>query len=160
MSRQAEWGLGPSEFIKRMPQSYAMVCKEQAKSQPESAKSASVLKVTEGLKICSITQTAYPAEKPKCAIPHKEEVEAKARTTIERLLERSQPSEEIPKLRARRAKMLEEDADGIEDRAREIDAVRRRKRHSEEEKEALRDEASRLRVEAARLRTIIRQLLN
>ena len=95
---QAEWGLGPSEFIKRMPQSYAMVCKGQAKSQPESAKSASVLKVTEGLKICSITQTAYPAEEPKCAIPHKEEVEAKARTTIERLLERSQPSKEIHKL--------------------------------------------------------------
>ena len=45
-------------------------------------------------------------------------VEAKARTTIERLLERSQPSEEIPKLRARRAEMLEEDADEIEERAR------------------------------------------
>ena len=42
------------------------------KSQPESAKSVSVLKVTEGLKICSITQTAYPAKKPKCVIPHKD----------------------------------------------------------------------------------------
>ena len=85
-------------------------------------------------------------------------VEAKARATIEWLLERSQPSEEIPKLRARRAEMLEEDANEIEERARQIDAVRRRKRHSEEEKEVLRDEASRLRVEAARLRTIVRQL--
>ena len=55
---------------------------------------------------------------------------------------------------------VEGDADGLEDRAREVDAVRRRKRRSEEEEDVLRSEASRLRVEAARLRALIGQLLD
>ena len=47
------------------------------KSQSEPV---SVLKVTEGLKICSITQTAYPTKKPRCVVPHKEM--ATSQTTV------------------------------------------------------------------------------
>ena len=97
----------------------------------------------------------YTKTKPQILV-----VEARAKTTLEQLLERSPPSEEIPRLRARQVERLEEDADGLEDRAREVDIVRRRKRNGEEEKDVLRGEASRLRVEAARLRAVIRQLLD
>ena len=87
-------------------------------------------------------------------------VEARARTTLEQLLERGPPSEEIPRLRARQVERLEGDADRLEDRAREVDAIRRRRRHNEEEKDLLRSEARKLRVEAARLRALIGQLLD
>ena len=97
----------------------------------------------------------YTKTKPQILV-----VEARAKTTLEQLLERSPPSEEIPRLRARQVERLKGDADSLEDRAREVDAVRRRKRRSEEEEDVLRSEASRLRVEAARLRALIGQLLD
>ena len=53
--------------------------------------------------------------------PRVEVVEVHARTTIERLLERSQLSSSIPGLRTRRAATLETDADNLEDRPRRVD---------------------------------------
>ena len=97
----------------------------------------------------------YTKTKPQILV-----VETRAKTTLEQLLERSPPSEEIPRLRTRQVERLEGDADRLEDRAREVDAIRRRRRHNEEEKDLLRSEASKLRVEAARLRALIRQLLD
>ena len=86
-------------------------------------------------------------------------VEAGARATLEKLLERSRPSEAIPRLRARGSEMLEADTDDMEERARQVYAVRKKKRPSKE-KVQLRDEASKLRTEAARLCAIADQLIN
>ena len=60
--------------------------------------------------------------------PWIEVVEVGARTTLERLLERSQPSEAIPGLRARRAVALETDADDLEKTAQTVDAVQQKTR--------------------------------
>ena len=87
-------------------------------------------------------------------------VEARARTTLEKLLERSRLSEAIPRLRSRRSEMLEADADEMEERARQVDSIRRKKRTSQEEEVQLRDKANKLRTEAVRLRAIADQLIN
>lgn len=87
-------------------------------------------------------------------------VEAGARTTLERMLDRSRPSEAIPRLRSRRSEMLETDADNVEERARQVNELRRKKRPSKEEDLLLRNEASKLWTEAARLRAIADQLTN
>ena len=58
--------------------------------------------------------------------PRIEVVEVHAKTDIERLLGRSQPSKSIPGLRARRAPTLEQDEDDIESRARRVDDTHRR----------------------------------
>ena len=55
--------------------------------------------------------------------------------------------------------MLEADTDDMEERARQVYAVRKKKRPSKE-KVQLRDEASKLRTEAARLCAIADQLIN
>ena len=86
-------------------------------------------------------------------------VKADARTT-ERMLERSRPSEAIPRLRSRRSELLEADADEMEERARQVDSIRRKKRTSQEEEVQLRDKANKLRTEAAGLRAIADQLIN
>ena len=69
-------------------------------------------------------------------------------------------SEAIPRLRSRRSEMLKADADEMEERARQVVSIRRKKRTSKDEEEQLRDEASKLRTEVARLRTIADQLIN
>ena len=79
------------------------------------------------------------------ASPRIEVVEVHARTDLERLLGRSQPSKSIPGLRARRAATLEQDADDIESRARRVDDTRRRSRLSQTEEESLRTEAAKFR---------------
>ena len=56
--------------------------------------------------------------------------------------------------------MLEADADGMEEQARQVDNIRRKKRPSQEEEVQLRDEANKLRTEAVRLRAIADQLIN
>ena len=91
--------------------------------------------------------------------PKIEVVEIHARTTIERLLERSQPSRSIPGLRARRAAALEVDADDLEHKARKVDNTRRRSRLRQTEEEVLRRESAKLRAEAASFRRIV-DLLN
>ena len=90
--------------------------------------------------------------------PRIEVVEVHARTNLERLLGRSQPSKSIPGLRARRAAMLEQDADDIEHRARRVDDVRRGSRLSQTEEESLRRESAQLRTEAAKFRQIVDRL--
>ena len=87
-------------------------------------------------------------------------VEAGARTTLERMLDRNRPSEAIPRLRSRRSEMLETDADNVEERARQVNELRRKKRPSKEEDLLLRNEASKLWTEAAWLRAIADQLTN
>ena len=82
-------------------------------------------------------------------------MEVHARTEIERLLGRKQPSKDIPGLRARRAATLEQDADDIEYRARRVDEVRRGSRLSQAEEEALRRESAQLWTEAARFRQMV-----
>ena len=79
-------------------------------------------------------------------------VEVNARTTIEKLLERSQPSRSVPGLRSRRA---ETNADDLEDRARRVDKTRRRSRLDPAEESVLREEAAKLRTEAARFRHLV-----
>ena len=91
--------------------------------------------------------------------PRVKVVKAGARTT-ERMLERCRPSEPIPRLRSRRSEMLEADAVWMEERARQVDSIRRKKRTSKEEEVQLRDEANKLRTEAAGLRAIADQLIN
>ena len=78
-----------------------------------------------------------------------------ARTTIERLLERTQPSRSIPGLQARQAAALGTDADDLEDRARRVDATRRRSRLSPTEEDVLREKAAKLRTEATRFRHFV-----
>ena len=92
--------------------------------------------------------------------PRIEVVEVHARTNLERLLGRSQPSKSIPGLRARRAVMLEQDADDIEHRARRVDDVRRGSRLSQTEEESLRRESAQLRTEAAKFRQVVDLLYN
>ena len=70
-------------------------------------------------------------------------------------LERRPPSSSISGLRARRAATLESDADDLEDQAREVDAIRRRKRYILKKEDILREESHRLRSEASRLRHLI-----
>ena len=159
MSRQAEWGLDPPGSNRRMPQNYAMVCKKQqgssyrstagtgGQSQPKNSPSVSpVLKVTGG--------------QEGRAVSHKEPNSPFAL----KVAKGSKGNQSTPICRVNRIttvpSSVEGDADGLEDRAREVDAVRRRKRRSEEEEDVLRSEASRLRVEAARLRALIGQLLD
>ena len=79
--------------------------------------------------------------------------------TIERMLERRWRSEAIPRFRARHSGMSEADVDDVEERARQVDGVRRKKRPSKKEVQ-LRDEASKLRTEAARLLATAHQLIN
>ena len=90
--------------------------------------------------------------------PRIEVVEVHARTNLERLLGRKQPSKSIPGLRARRAAMLEQDADDIEYRARRVDDVRRGSRLSQAEEESLRRESAQLRTEAAKFRQVVELL--
>ena len=87
--------------------------------------------------------------------PHLEVVEVGALTPLESLLERRPPSSNIPGLRARRAATLEADADKLEDQAREIDVIRRRRRRSPRKGTLLREEAYRLRAEASRIRQLL-----
>ena len=87
--------------------------------------------------------------------PHIEVVEVGALTPLESLLERRPPSSNIPGLRARRAATLEADADNLEDQAREIDVIRRRRRCSPRKETLLREEAYRLRAEASRIRQLL-----
>ena len=87
--------------------------------------------------------------------PRLEVVEVGALTPLESLLERRPPSSNIPGLRARRAATLEADADNLEDQAREVDAIRRRRRCSPRKENLLREEAFRLRAEASRLRHLL-----
>ena len=87
--------------------------------------------------------------------PHIEVVEVDALTPLESLLERRPPSSNIPGLRARRAATLEADADKLEDQAREIDVIRRKRRYSPRKETLLREEACRLRAEASRIRQLL-----
>ena len=87
--------------------------------------------------------------------PRIEVVEVGALTPLESLLERRPPSSDIPGLRARRAATLEADADRLEDQAREIDVIRRKRRCSHRKETLLRDEAYRLRTEATRIRQLL-----
>ena len=87
--------------------------------------------------------------------PRLEVVEVGALTPLESLLERRPPSSDIPGLRARRAATLEADADKLEDQAREIDEIRRRRRCSHRKETLLREEAYRLRTEASRIRQLL-----
>ena len=90
--------------------------------------------------------------------PRLEVVEVGALIPLESLLECRPPSSSIPGLRARRAATLEADADNLEDQAREVDAIRRRRHCSPRKKNLLREEAHRLRAEASRLRHLIDSL--
>ena len=92
--------------------------------------------------------------------PQIEVVEVNSRTTIKKLLERSQPSKSISGLRSRRAATLEIDADDLEDCARRVDETRRRSRLSAAEEDVLREEAAKLRTEAARFRHLVGLLTN
>ena len=80
--------------------------------------------------------------------PRLEVVEVGALTPLESLLECRPPS--IFGLRARRAATLESDADNLEDQAREVDAIRRRRRCSPRKEDILREEFHRLRAEVSR----------
>ena len=80
--------------------------------------------------------------------PRLEVVDVGALTPLESLLERRLPSSSISGLRARRAATLESDTDDLEDQAREVDAIRRRRRCSPRNEDILREESHRLRAEA------------
>ena len=87
-------------------------------------------------------------------------VEAGARTMVEKLLKRRQPSSCVPVFRSRRAATLELDADDLENRAREVDDARRARRLNPTEEGALREEAARLRTAAAQFRHLVGLLTN